>query len=482
MPQAQGSSGILSWKPEKTFGVPNFSAVSGGANTTLSAAVNAGATSITVASATNIAAGDILKVGNDDSAEYVKVDSSYTTGTTIPLDSGTPINFRHEGGEAVVEVSPGGFKQLGAITAFTPGGEIGQFESAAIANSRKGLKSVRSGNYNVSGTIAVEASIEAVGILMLHVMNSDYAQTGTTVSGGGNTTLSSAASAGATTLSVASETNFAAGDYAQIGTGDGAEVVKIGSVSVGQLTLDSTAHPGGLRKAHASGEAVVEVTSPYTYTIKRGTLPAGLTLLVHRSDITDLALYRGVKINQMTLNVAAGGLPTLTFDFIAKAVQTLQANLFGTATSVSHTPYAPWEGKIDEGGAEITTVETFNLTVANNLRTDAFRIGSRFIQSAAEGPGRANGSLTYQYFDASLIKKTMFETESSLKLTFTYTGDSNHSLEFFLPKVKYSGTPDPGLPDSGPIADTRNFNALYDSTNDTDLKITYKTTEPQIDA
>jgi len=61
------------------------------ANTTLNGAVSANATSIVVASATNIAAGDVLFVSGNTNAgnEVVRVRS--VSGTTINLESGTPI-------------------------------------------------------------------------------------------------------------------------------------------------------------------------------------------------------------------------------------------------------------------------------------------------------------------------------------------------------------------------------------------------------
>jgi hypothetical protein len=40
--------------------------------------------------------------------EFVKVDSSYVSGTTVPLDTNTKINYRHESGEDVKETDPTG--------------------------------------------------------------------------------------------------------------------------------------------------------------------------------------------------------------------------------------------------------------------------------------------------------------------------------------------------------------------------------------
>lgn len=59
------------------------------ANTTLSAAVNAGDASVTVASATNIAAGDLLGLGDTSTENYEIVRVKSVSGTTITLENHT---------------------------------------------------------------------------------------------------------------------------------------------------------------------------------------------------------------------------------------------------------------------------------------------------------------------------------------------------------------------------------------------------------
>lgn len=77
------------------------------------------------------------------------------------------------------------------------------------------------------------------------------------VGGGGNTTLNGATVVGATTIVVASATNFAINDYVRIGpAGNSQEHRKITNIAGTTFTLDYA-----LGLAHASGGAVVEVTS-----------------------------------------------------------------------------------------------------------------------------------------------------------------------------------------------------------------------------
>jgi hypothetical protein len=474
MPQAIGSKAYLAWKPEFTWGVPAFTL--SGADTTLGTAVNPGATSITVAGAAGIAAGDVLRVGTADNMEFIRVDSSYTSGTTIPLAPGTPICFRHAVGEEVKGCAPGGMRRLGAIVGFSPSGGIGKLESQAVGLGRKGLKNIRSGSYEVGGSIDVEMGNEGIGFLLVHALGRDYTTEGTVVPGGASTALASSASAGAVAIDVADATGIEAGDYLEVGSGDVKEVVLVDpSYTAGTtIPLDSSTP---LRFSHLSGEVVLEKQAPFTHRIRRGDLPSGLTLLVHYADVDSLVLYRGCKVSTLSVEGNARSLPRVRVEFVGKAMQVLGENLFGAQSSRAHTPYAPWEGVIEEGGSEITTVESIRMSIENNIRGDVFRIGSRFLSSAQEGEGKASGSFTYHFFDASLVRKTMFESESSLRLRFIYTKDADHELSFFMPRVLYTGTPHPGLPDSGPISDTKEFTALYDGTEDTDVLVSYKTPE-----
>jgi hypothetical protein len=72
----------------------------------------------------------------------------------------------------------------------------------------------------------------------------------------GDTTLTAAAAAGATSLTVAAIANFADGDYFLIGTNEGMEIAQVSGTPAGStINLRSP-----LALAHANGEVVKEVT------------------------------------------------------------------------------------------------------------------------------------------------------------------------------------------------------------------------------
>lgn len=172
MAQASGSSAEIWYKIETTNGVTP--STDSGADTTLNAAVNPGATQTVVLSATGIAVDEILKVGNDNNMEFVKV-SSIASTPTIDLSSNTKINYRHESGEAVKETDPtSNWFKLGNVRSFSPSGGRELQRSQALTRTRV-LSNFREGNYDAGADMTVELDIATAGMFYLHALNNDYA-------------------------------------------------------------------------------------------------------------------------------------------------------------------------------------------------------------------------------------------------------------------------------------------------------------------
>lgn len=479
MAQASGSSAEIWYKIETTNGVTP--STDSGADTTLAAAVNPGATQIVVSSATDIAVNDILKVGNDNNMEFVKV-SSIASAPTIDLDSNTKVNYRHESGEAVKETDPASdWFKLGNVRSFTPSGGRELQRSQALTGTRV-LSNFREGNYDAGADMTVEMDIAATGLFYMHALNSDYGTEGSSTAGA-STTLSASASAGDATVSVTSETGFTVGEYAQISTGVSAEVIKVGATSVGQITLDTSAHPSGLRKAHANGAACDEVIKPFTHSIARGsTIPAGISFLLRFTDIESLMLIRGNKLSNLTLNVDPSDLPLLNMNVVGKAFQILSENIFGTPTTIAHTPYSHWESVVKVDNVEQTSNQFENLSVViENTIQGNFVVGSPIKGSITPGEGSVSGSFTYQYGSQQFAEKTVAGTETQLDFNWTYIGDNNHSVEIGIPKAKFEGSPHPGVSSKDPITDEKSFLGRLDSSSNTDISVAVKNNQPTVE-
>ncbi len=484
MAQASGSSASIFYKIESTNGVtPSTDA---GASTTLAAAVNPGATSIVVTSATGIANGEILRVGSNQNMEFVKV-SDISGAPTLTLDSNTKINYRHEALEAVVETNPAtNWFLLGNIRSFTPSGGRPLQRSQALSGNRV-LSNFREGNYDAGMDMVVELDLAAAGLFLSHALSSTYSSAGTTQGTTPvNSTLNGAVAAGATSFVITDASEIADNLYLLVDTGTNAEIVKVDPswTSGTTIPLHTSNNPLGFRKAHANGVAVVEKIAPFTHTVTRGaTLPAGISFLLSFTDITSLMLVAGAKMSNVTINVSPDDLPTMNVTANAKRYQILSEDILsGTPTTVEHIPYAHWEATVEVDDAAQTTNQLQNLSLSiENTIQSAFVIGSPIKGAITPGEGSVTGNFTYQYESQQFAEKTMAGTETKLEFNWTYIGDSNHQLQITVPKAKFEGNPHPGISSKDPITDEKSFLARLDTATNTDMTVVIKSRQTNLE-
>lgn len=476
MAQSSGSSARILYKIEAVNGVTP--STDSGADTTLAAAVNPGATQITVADATGVAAGDVLKIGTTQNLEFVKVDAGYTSGTTIDLDANTKINYRHESGEEVKETDPtGDWFLLGNVRSFTPSGGRPLQRSQALAGSRV-LSNFREGNYDAGADMTVELDLASAGLFFAHALSNTYSSAGTTQGTDPvSTTLDGDHAAGATSIELASATNVADNVYLLVDTGANAEIVKVDpSWSSGTtIPLHPANNPFGLRKAHANGVAVVEKIAPFTHTVIRGSsIPEGISFLLVFDDITSLMLVAGSKISNITLNVTPDDLPTLSCTVNSKRYQVMSEDILtgGSPTSIEMIPYAHWEAAIEVDDVAQTTNQLTNLSLSvENTIQSAFVIGSPIKGAITPGEGAVTGNFTYQFESQQFSEKTVAGTETKLAFNWTYIGDDNHAIAITIPKAKFEGNPHPGVSSKDPITDEKSFLARLDPATGTDITV-----------
>jgi len=473
--QASGNSARVSWKPSKSFGVPDFDEISG-VNTTLAADVAPGSTSITVADATGAAAGNILRVGDDDTYQVLKIASNYVSGTTIGIDPATPIYYQLYSGDTVREIDPTGFQKLAAFATIDNVMSRGRFESGAITGQPM-LEAIRSGNVDLTFNMTFELGTEGVGFLFYNALTNSYISEGTDKGGGVSTTLSGAVAAGDKQIVVTSGSGFADNQIYRLGSGATAEVIKVDPSYTSGTTIPLTKK---LRFAHADTEAVVQLdeTKPIKHTIVRGiTQSPGLDILLAFKDVDSYAFLRGCTINSLSGTVTPDGSTKVTVGFIGKAGQILTADIFGTPADVSHDFYNPWEGRITLDGTVNKRITSFTFNITNNVEGASYIIGSPFRGSATMGDRRTGGTIEYQYFDQDIVSKTMLESDVVIQIKWTYIKDAKHSLLIKYPRGRFTGTVHPGVPGKGALKDSKTFDGLRDSGTNTDIHIEIESTE-----
>lgn len=208
--------------------------------------------------------------------------------------------------------------------------------------------------------------------------------------------------------------------------------------------------------------------------IEAGVTRRSFSIVRNFADITDkpYMLFDGVEVNSFTLSVPTSGMVTGVFNMMGQQSQVL-ANLTSlgipTYPAQSETSvFDSFTGSLNEGGSALGIVSEISMTITNNLTARPV-VGSFYPLRPAAGIMMASGSMTVYFESAALMEKFINETDSSLSLTLTDL-DGN-SYTFFLPKVKYTG----GKPDvsgAGSILLTMPFQAVFDPTEGTSIRIT----------
>jgi len=209
-----------------------------------------------------------------------------------------------------------------------------------------------------------------------------------------------------------------------------------------------------------------------TNVLKVGTTPKFFTIEDAANDISQFRLFKGLSVSTASFSIAPNQMVTATFDMVGKSMT--QAGTTGSTggtptASTTNSPFDSYSGTITDGGSGISIVTSIDFSLSNSL-APTFVVGADNAQSLEFGSAVVEGTMTVYYEDETLINKFLNETESSITVSVDDpTGSNAYTFEF--PRVKYNGASVPlQNPQSRLI--TLPFVALYDTTENTNLKMT----------
>ena len=181
-------------------------------------------------------------------------------------------------------------------------------------------------------------------------------------------------------------------------------------------------------------------------------------------------LFTGVEIASAEFKITPDKIATASFDTVAKTMTVSATAPTGAtfpATAVAASPMDAFTGTIKEGGSVIGVVSDLSFKLDNGVDR-RFVIGSKDTILPQIGRSNVTGSMTAYFESAAMLEKFLNETQSSLEFTLTAGAKT---LTFLLPAIKYTG----GKPDvsgEGSITLQMPFQAVYDATEATNIKIT----------
>lgn len=221
-------------------------------------------------------------------------------------------------------------------------------------------------------------------------------------------------------------------------------------------------------------DALIEsafLSSFSTNVIKIGTTPKFFSMEDRAVDIGQYRLFKGMSVSTMSVSIAPNQMVTGTFEMVGKNMT--QSSTSATASPITassaNAPFDSYSGVISDGGSGIAIVTSLEFSLSNSF-APTFVVGASATPQLEYGRAVVEGTMTVYYEDATLINKFLNETESTIEVTVDDpTGSSDYT--FLFPRVKYNGASVPlANPQSRLI--TLPFVALYDSTENTNLKLT----------
>ena len=175
--------------------------------------------------------------------------------------------------------------------------------------------------------------------------------------------------------------------------------------------------------------------------------------------------YIGMKVQAVSLDYSMDAPFGVSFTLVGR-----NEELGGSAPSPVYTvslPFLDYQGVFTVNGVE-QRISAFSLALANALREDDFRSGSRYrAQIERSGKRGVTGSFSRRYIDDVLYNMFVNWADASLVFTFTgavIEGGFTYQLIITLPVVRFTGsTPGTGGVDMPP--QDVPFTALRDVAN-----------------
>ncbi|UIS24743.1 major tail structural protein [Stenotrophomonas phage vB_SmaS-AXL_1] len=207
--------------------------------------------------------------------------------------------------------------------------------------------------------------------------------------------------------------------------------------------------------------------------LKAGTQRRSFTIERFFGDIAtvDKPYHRftGVEMNTLALAISANAMITGTLGTVGSDMSTASAIIVGAtyAAPTTTSPLDSFTGTLNEAGVPIAVITEIQLNLENGLEA-RFVVGSKKSILPSIGRSNVSGTITAYFENSLLLDKFINETESSI--VFELPDGAGNKYVFTLPRIKYNGG-QPDVEGEGPITLSMPFQALLDSTTQTNIII-----------
>ena len=209
--------------------------------------------------------------------------------------------------------------------------------------------------------------------------------------------------------------------------------------------------------------------------LKVGTTPRFFTIEDAATDISQFRLFTGMSVSTLAVSIRPNQMVTGTFSMVGKdvAISGTSADPVKTASSANQ-PFDSYSGALSIGTAggalsASSLVTGIDFTI-NNALAPTFVVGASSTPQLEYGMATVEGTITAYFEDATLINRFINETATGLQVEVD-DPSAGSGYTWLFPRIKINGADVPVDNPSSRII-TMPFVALYDTTENTNIKLT----------
>ena len=212
-----------------------------------------------------------------------------------------------------------------------------------------------------------------------------------------------------------------------------------------------------------------------TNILKVGTTPKFFSIEDAAADIAQFRLFTGMSVSTLAVSIRPNQMVTATFGMVGKdmTISGTSVDAVKTASSVNQ-PFDSYSGALSIGTAggalsASAIVTGIDFTI-NNALAPTFVVGSSSTPQLEYGMATVEGTITAYFEDATLINRFINETATGLQVEVD-DPSAGSGYTWLFPRIKINGADVPVDNPSSRII-TMPFVALYDTTENTNIKLT----------
>jgi hypothetical protein len=218
-------------------------------------------------------------------------------------------------------------------------------------------------------------------------------------------------------------------------TGDNAGIFKVSetvAITSAVLTLESV----GDFTVEAAGD---DYNIYASRRLVNGIVRKSFTMVKSHEDIEEFFVFNGMMVNQMTITIEQGSIPTFEFDMVGTAGRRELAfpngagDELAAATNPIFNPTSNIIG-LSIDGVPADLVQSFSMTINNNLEAQ-FALGSRDAVDVTDGSVEVTGTFTLFFQDGAEFNKFFLSQASSIE--FQIQDNAGNIMILEIPNYKY---------------------------------------------